>query len=79
MTAAGRWHVEVDHNLCIGSGMCVGTAPGEFRLDAARRSRPLAPDRAPCEDVLAAAESCPVEAISITLAGTGEAVFPPEE
>ncbi|MGW8376368.1 ferredoxin [Streptomyces sp. ODS28] len=74
-----RWHVEVDHGLCIGSGMCVSTAPDDFALNTARQSRPLNPDRDPAEAVLEAAEGCPVEAISITLEGTGEAVFPPED
>ncbi|GAB2827066.1 ferredoxin [Streptomyces daliensis] len=74
-----RWHVEVDRGLCIGSGMCVGTAPEDFRLDSARQSCPVTPDRDPSETVLEAAEGCPVEAITITLADSGEAVFPPED
>ncbi|MFJ6697539.1 ferredoxin [Streptomyces sp. NPDC091272] len=74
-----RWHVEVDRGVCIGSGMCVNTAPGAFRLDTARQSHPTGPDRDANEDVLAAAESCPVEAITITLRDTGETVFPPED
>lgn len=76
---ADRWHVEVDRDVCIGSGMCVAGAPEDFRLDSARQSHPVAADRDPSEAVLAAAEGCPVEAIFVTLAGTGEAVFPPEE
>lgn len=74
-----RWHVEVDRSVCIGSGMCVNTAPGGFGLDAGRQSRPRRPDLDANEGVLAAAEGCPVEAISITLLGSGEPVFPPEE
>lgn len=74
-----RWKVEVDRDLCIGSGMCVNQAPGDFRLDTARQARPLESGQAPSERVLEAAEGCPVEAISIVLAGTGEAVFPPED
>ncbi|MFF3945088.1 ferredoxin [Streptomyces sp. NPDC001902] len=74
-----RWHVEVDRGVCIGSGMCVNSAPGGFTLDSARQSHPAAPDTDAAEVLLAAAEGCPVEAISITLAGSGEAVFPPEE
>ncbi|MBD0747095.1 ferredoxin [Streptomyces sp. CBMA152] len=74
-----RWHVEVDRSVCIGSGMCVNTAPGSFALDTARQSRPTAADTDANEQVLAAAEGCPVEAIGISLLDSGEAVFPPEE
>lgn len=74
-----RWRVEVDRSVCIGSGMCVGAAPDGFRLDPARQSHPVAPEADAAESVLAAAEGCPVEAIIVTVAGSGEAVFPPEE
>ncbi|WP_329154793.1 ferredoxin [Streptomyces anulatus] len=74
-----RWHVEVDRSVCIGSGMCVNHAPDGFRLDSARQSHPTEEDRDAGEEVLAAAEGCPVEAITLTLAGAGEVVFPPEE
>ncbi|KIZ18579.1 ferredoxin [Streptomyces natalensis] len=52
---------------------------GGFRLDSARQSHPVAPETDADENVLAAAEGCPVEAITITVAETGERVFPPEE
>ncbi|WP_369367261.1 ferredoxin [Streptomyces sp. CG4] len=74
-----RWHVEVDRSVCIGSAQCLHHAPDHFRLDSARQSHPTASDTDAAEPVLAAAESCPVEAILITLVGSGEAVFPPEE
>lgn len=74
-----RWHVEVDRGVCIGSGLCAATAPGGFELDAARQSHPVRPECDASDDVLAAAEGCPVEAITVTLAVTGEAVFPPDE
>ncbi|WP_407553400.1 ferredoxin [Streptomyces sp. Pv4-95] len=74
-----RWRVEVDRSVCIGSGMCVGAAPDGFRLDSARQSHPVAPEGDPAESVLAAAEGCPVEAILITVADSGQPVFPPEE
>ncbi|MFI9624502.1 ferredoxin [Streptomyces sp. NPDC052042] len=74
-----RWAVEVDRGVCIGSGMCVSYAPDAFALDSARQSRPAASETDADEHVLAAAEGCPVEAIMITLAGSGEAVFPPDE
>ncbi|GAA0603267.1 ferredoxin [Streptomyces crystallinus] len=74
-----RWRVEVDRGVCIGSGMCVNTAPGAFALDSARQSRPRCSETDADEVVLAAAEGCPVEAISIAVRGSGEPVFPPED
>ncbi|MFF9064785.1 ferredoxin [Streptomyces sp. NPDC014891] len=74
-----RWHVEVDRSVCIGSGMCVNHAPDGFRLDTARQSHPRDGEADAGERLLAAAEGCPVEAITITLADGGEPVFPPEE
>ncbi|MEU5052491.1 ferredoxin [Streptomyces sp. NPDC021096] len=59
--------------------MCAAAAPGAFRLDTARRARPVAEETEACPEVLEAAENCPTEAVSIHLAKTGEAVFPPEE
>ncbi|AJC58752.1 putative ferredoxin [Streptomyces sp. 769] len=69
----------VDRGVCIGSGLCAGTAPERFRLDAARQSHPVEPEAEAAVGVLAAAEGCPVEAIAITAVESGEAVFPPEE
>ncbi|MEU1780800.1 ferredoxin [Streptomyces abikoensis] len=74
-----RWHVTVDRTRCVGSGQCAGVAPGAFRLDERRRSHPVGESTAPSEAVLGAAECCPVEAVTIRVLGTGEAVFPPEE
>ncbi|MBC9712519.1 ferredoxin [Streptomyces sp. TRM66268-LWL] len=74
-----RWHVEVDRGVCIGSGMCATNAPEGFRLDSARQSHPKESETDANEEILAAAEGCPVEAITLTLLGSGEAVFPPED
>ncbi|MFJ8078521.1 ferredoxin [Streptomyces sp. NPDC096176] len=74
-----RWHIEVDRSVCIGSGMCVGQAPTVFELDSARQSHARAEVAAAGEQLLAAAENCPVEAITLTLADSGEPVFPPED
>ncbi|MEU4213081.1 ferredoxin [Streptomyces sp. NPDC026206] len=79
MTAGERWRVSVDRALCVGSGQCAAIAPGAFRLDEARRSHPVAEETDASQAVLDAAESCPVEAVTLRGTGTGEAVFPPEE
>lgn len=74
-----RWRVEVDRAICIGSAQCTHLAPDAFRLDSAMQSHPADPEPDAAEQILKAAEGCPVEAISITLLGSGEPVFPPEE
>ncbi|MFJ4683072.1 ferredoxin [Streptomyces sp. NPDC091377] len=74
-----RWRIEVDRSLCIGSAQCVHHAADAFRLDPGRQSHPVTPETDAHERVLAAAENCPVEAITLTLPGSGEVVFPPEE
>ena len=69
------WRVRVG-STCIGSGSCVGIAPGQFALGDDNRSHPLNAEIAPDEAVLDAAASCPVEAITIVDVETGEAVEP---
>ncbi|MDX2848529.1 ferredoxin [Streptomyces sp. PA03-3a] len=72
-----RWHIEVDRGVCIGSGMCVNSPPGGFTLDSARpRGGPGHRRRG---GAAGGGGGCPVEAISIALGDSGEAVFPPEE
>lgn len=74
-----KWRVTVDADLCIGSGGCVAIAPEGFELDAARQGCPRHEVLGASQDVLDAAESCPVEAIAIVEEGSGAAVFPPAD
>ncbi|MGK5441906.1 ferredoxin [Micromonospora sp. URMC 105] len=62
---AARWRVFVDPTRCIGSGICAGAAPTHFLL-VDGLSRPLAERIAPADEVLDAAESCPMEAIIVS-------------
>ncbi|MBS3784350.1 MAG: ferredoxin [Anaerolineae bacterium] len=56
-------NVKVDRDLCIGSAMCVATAPGVFELDDEGLSRVVDPN-VDDEDLLRdAAEGCPVQAV----------------
>jgi ferredoxin len=66
--------VRVDQGTCIGSAMCVGTAPGRFELGPDRRSHPVADPVGYDGAILDAAASCPVEAITVLDAATGEPV-----
>jgi ferredoxin len=57
--------VEVDRDLCIGSGNCVYEAAGAFDLDDDSISFVVDPAGAPEEQVLAAARKCPSHAITV--------------
>jgi ferredoxin len=60
-----RIRVEVDRGLCIGSGDCVDTAPDVFQLDQEDKAVVVDPDGASTDDILEAAQNCPVTAISV--------------
>jgi ferredoxin len=69
--------VWVDHGLCVGTAMCVELAPAALELDAegqavAREGAAQVDDKA----VLDAALDCPVSAIVVSDAATGEQLFP---
>jgi ferredoxin len=68
------WRVTVDAGLCISSGVCLGTAPGRFRFDESEHSTPVRALTEPDEQVRNAALSCPVEAITLADAATGQPV-----
>jgi ferredoxin len=68
------WRVAVDTGLCISSGLCLATAPGGFQFDPSQHSRPVRTLTEADDQVRDAAASCPVEAILLTDAGTGEPV-----
>lgn len=71
-----KLRVWVDHNICVGNAMCETIAPRVFRLNENRQSEAVdsAADR--LEKILEAAENCPVSAIFVEDAETGEKLFP---
>jgi ferredoxin len=66
----------VDRELCYGFGDCVDSAPGVFQLDDEDKSVVADPNAAPRDDVVMAAQDCPVDAIIITDTSTGEQIYP---
>lgn len=64
MTLRKLIRVEVDPNLCVGSGMCVSSHPELFKMhsDGHARCTSLAPDE---RAALEAEELCPVSAIRL--------------
>ena len=67
-----RLTVTVDHDLCVGNGTCLRLAPGVFAHNGARQSEVIDPAGAAESVILKAASSCPVGAIRVADAETGE-------
>jgi ferredoxin len=61
--------VEIDRDVCMGSGNCVYAAPGVFELDSDSIASVVDPAGAPGERVIAAARHCPTGAISVRETG----------
>jgi ferredoxin len=68
--------VWVDHNVCVGNAMCESITPKVFQLNTNRQSEAVNPSGDTAEKILEAAESCPVSAIFVEDAETGERLFP---
>ncbi|MET8976596.1 ferredoxin [Streptomyces sp. NPDC004539] len=77
--ADARWAVTVDKRACVRTGLCAASAPDRFVLDERGQGEARESVLPASEEVLEVAESCPIEAISIVDAETGEGVFPPED
>ena len=65
LSPRNRIRIEVDRALCIGSGDCVDTAPDVFQLDEDDKATVVDPDGASRDDILEAAQNCPVTAIFV--------------
>ena len=57
--------VRIDRNLCTGVGNCEAVAPTVFKVDKTNKAVLLDPASVDEETLMAAAESCPVNAIII--------------
>jgi ferredoxin len=73
---ARKLRVRVDHQTCVGNAMCESIAPKVFRLNENRQSEVVNPEGDSAEKILEAAENCPVSAIFVEDAETGEQLFP---
>lgn len=71
-----RYKAEVDPDLCTAAQMCVSTAPHAFAFDEDAFVSRAGDGPFDDDDVRLAAESCPVEAITLFDAETGEQLFP---
>jgi ferredoxin len=55
----------VDRDQCIGAAPCITVAPGVFRLDEENKAYVVDMNAADDDTILLAAQSCPVQAISL--------------
>ena len=68
--------VRVDHDRCVGSTICIQIAPKVFALNAERQSTVVNLDGDTAQRIREAAEQCPLGAIVLEDAETGERLFP---
>ena len=71
-----KLRVWVDHRACVGNAMCEAIATKTFRLNDDRQSEAVNPEGDPEAQILEAAENCPMSAIIVEDADTGEQLFP---
>jgi len=76
VVTVSKYKVKVIRDLCIGAASCVALSPTVFELDQEGKAVIVAtPDDTP-ENILMAAQSCPVKAVVVVDAETGEQVWP---
>ena len=73
---ARKLRVWVEPHICVGNAMCETIAVHTFRLNEKRQSEAVDPQGDSLEIILEAAENCPVSAIFVEDAETGERLFP---
>ena len=73
---APKLRISVDLNVCVGNAMCETFAPKVFVLNDDRQSQVADPEGDTMENILEAAENCPVSAITVVDEETGETLFP---
>lgn len=71
-----KYTITVDKFKCVGSTQCLQTAPHIFGLDKDKQARVMDPGTDDKAQLLAAAEACPVGAITVVDPETGARLFP---
>jgi ferredoxin len=61
--------IQINRDLCMGSGNCAFWAPGVFDLDDDGIAVVLDPTAQPEDKIVLAAQGCPTQAISLTRDG----------
>jgi ferredoxin len=67
------WSIEVDRELCMGSGVCTLYAPGTFAQDDAAKAIVVDPAGDPLDVIRNAVEACPTRALRLVVDREGAA------
>lgn len=73
---SAKFIVKVDWNLCIGAASCVALAPKIFQLNQENKAYVVDPNGDSEENLKAAAQSCPVNAIILENKENGKQEYP---
>ena len=73
---ARKLRVSVDLDICVGNAMCETYAPKVFVLNDDRQSTVADSNADTEENIMEAAQDCPVSAITVIDDETGETLFP---
>lgn len=71
-----KYKIIVDRSLCIGAASCVAVGANTFALDDKNIAVVTNPNGDDDDTVLAAAQSCPVDAIILIDKATGDQIWP---
>ncbi len=69
-----RYRIEVDRDTCAGSAICAGVAPSHFEMGTDHVARAVDDVVEADGVVIDAALNCPVDAIMVFDADTGDAI-----
>ena len=65
--AASTWTIEIDRELCMGSGMCIVYAPGTFAHDEHTKAVVVDPAGEPIDAIRNAVQACPTSALRLVI------------
>ncbi len=76
MITMTAYRIEIDQEACVGDQLCCEIAPGTFRIGADGKTGVVNPEGDPPQDILSAAKSCRLDAITLYDTQTEKKVWP---
>jgi ferredoxin len=70
------YKIEIDRDACIGDEQCCSDCPDTFEMDDEGKAVVSNPTGNSQEDILAAAQNCPTDAIILHDGDSGDKVWP---